>query len=63
MNVSTIENSEHASFFESYEAAHSMRDLTSSIAKVMLFLVSMWKIYEVIVELNAAERAYGKNSW
>ncbi|KAK9670599.1 hypothetical protein RND81_13G212100 [Saponaria officinalis] len=33
VNVSSIENSEEASFFESYEAAHSLHDLTSSIAK------------------------------
>ncbi|KAL9229641.1 hypothetical protein vseg_005088 [Gypsophila vaccaria] len=33
VNVSSIENSEEASFFESFEAAHSLHDLTSSIAK------------------------------
>ncbi|GAB4848248.1 hypothetical protein Ancab_002915 [Ancistrocladus abbreviatus] len=33
VHVSQIENPEEASFFESFEAAHSMRDLTSSIAK------------------------------
>ncbi|PKI32850.1 hypothetical protein CRG98_046759 [Punica granatum] len=33
VNVSATENTEDASFFESYEAAHSMHDLTSSIAK------------------------------
>lgn len=32
VNVSTTENPEEASFFESFEAAHSLRDLTSSIA-------------------------------
>nr|AUS89422.1 inositol monophosphatase family protein [Sesuvium portulacastrum] len=33
VNVSAIENPEEASFFESFEAAHSLHDLTSSIAK------------------------------
>ncbi|XP_057965748.1 SAL1 phosphatase isoform X2 [Malania oleifera] len=33
VHVSTIENPEEASFFESFEAAHSMHDLSSSIAK------------------------------
>ncbi|KAK1310064.1 hypothetical protein QJS10_CPA08g01037 [Acorus calamus] len=33
VHVSTTENPAEASFFESYEAAHSMRDLSSSIAK------------------------------
>ncbi|KAB1210552.1 SAL1 phosphatase [Morella rubra] len=33
VHVSTIENSEEASFFESFEAAHSSHDLSSSIAK------------------------------
>ncbi|XP_074295571.1 3'(2'),5'-bisphosphate nucleotidase 1-like [Silene latifolia] len=33
VNVSSVENSEEASFFESFEAAHSLHDLTSSIAK------------------------------
>ncbi|XP_050205658.1 SAL1 phosphatase [Mercurialis annua] len=33
VQVSAIENPEEASFFESYEAAHSMHDLSSSIAK------------------------------
>lgn len=33
VHVSTTENPEHASFFESFEAAHSMHDLSSSIAK------------------------------
>ncbi|XP_052189357.1 SAL1 phosphatase-like [Diospyros lotus] len=33
VHVSATENPEEASFFESFEAAHSMRDLTSSIAK------------------------------
>lgn len=44
MNVCSIENSEDASFFESYEAAHSMHDLTSSIAKVAPFLSLCGKI-------------------
>jgi 3'(2'), 5'-bisphosphate nucleotidase/inositol polyphosphate 1-phosphatase len=34
VQVSSIDNPEEASFFESYEAAHSMHDLSSSIAKV-----------------------------
>lgn len=33
VHVSDIGNSEDASFFESYEQAHSMQDLTSSIAR------------------------------
>ncbi|ESR45419.1 hypothetical protein CICLE_v100014632mg, partial [Citrus x clementina] len=33
VQVTAIENSEEASFFESYEAAHSNRDLSSLIAK------------------------------
>ncbi|CAO2814031.1 unnamed protein product [Amaranthus hypochondriacus] len=33
VTVSPTENSEEASFFESFEAAHSLHDLTSSIAK------------------------------
>eukprot|EP00268_Persea_americana_P016589 TRINITY_DN17869_c0_g1_i1.p1 TRINITY_DN17869_c0_g1~~TRINITY_DN17869_c0_g1_i1.p1 ORF type:complete len:263 (+),score=71.53 TRINITY_DN17869_c0_g1_i1:285-1073(+) len=33
VNVSTIENPAEASFFESFEAAHSMHDLSGSIAK------------------------------
>ncbi|KAF5480587.1 hypothetical protein F2P56_001323 [Juglans regia] len=33
VNVSTTDNSEEASFFESFEAAHSSHDLSSSIAK------------------------------
>ncbi|XP_027075511.1 3'(2'),5'-bisphosphate nucleotidase 1-like isoform X1 [Coffea arabica] len=33
VHVSSTENPEEASFFESYEAAHSMHDLTSLIAK------------------------------
>ncbi|KAI4369268.1 hypothetical protein MLD38_017728 [Melastoma candidum] len=33
VTVSDIDNTEEASFFESYEAAHSMQDLTSSIAQ------------------------------
>lgn len=36
VHVSDIENPEDASFFESYEAAHSLHDLSSSIAKVLL---------------------------
>jgi hypothetical protein len=35
VQVSSIDNPEEASFFESYEAAHSMHDLSSSIAKVL----------------------------
>ncbi|CAN0873689.1 SAL1 phosphatase [Linum grandiflorum] len=33
VNVTSTENPEEASFFESYEAAHSLRGLTSSIAE------------------------------
>ncbi|GAV81436.1 Inositol_P domain-containing protein [Cephalotus follicularis] len=33
VHVSAVENPEAASFFESYEAAHSLHDLSSSIAK------------------------------
>lgn len=33
VNVSTIENPAEASFFEPFEAAHSLRDLSGSIAK------------------------------
>ncbi|KAI9166056.1 hypothetical protein LWI28_025461 [Acer negundo] len=33
VQVTAIENSEEASFFESYEKAHSMHNITSSIAK------------------------------
>ncbi|KAH7566088.1 hypothetical protein JRO89_XS08G0082500 [Xanthoceras sorbifolium] len=36
VQVTAIENPEEASFFESYEAAHSMHDLSSSIAKFSL---------------------------
>ncbi|KEH31396.1 3'(2'),5'-bisphosphate nucleotidase [Medicago truncatula] len=32
VNVSTVDNPEEASFFESYEAAHSSHDLSSTIA-------------------------------
>lgn len=37
VHVTAIENPEEASFFESYEAAHSMHDLSSLIAKVPFF--------------------------
>lgn len=40
VHVSETENPEEASFFESFEAAHSSHDLSSSIADVMLFLQS-----------------------
>lgn len=40
VNVSTVDNPEEASFFESYEAAHSSHDLSSTIAEVMLSLLS-----------------------
>eukprot|EP01018_Ginkgo_biloba_P018839 Gb_11546 [translate_table: standard] len=33
--VSAVENPEEASFFESYEAAHSMHDLSASIARIL----------------------------
>ncbi|XP_057965742.1 SAL1 phosphatase isoform X1 [Malania oleifera] len=41
VHVSTIENPEEASFFESFEAAHSMHDLSSSIAKVFHLSLSL----------------------
>lgn len=46
VQVTAIANSEEASFFESFEAAHSNRDLSSFIAKVFpLFLLSLiWSI-------------------
>lgn len=34
VHVSTIENPAEASFFESFEAAHSLHGLSSSIAEV-----------------------------
>lgn len=34
VHVSAIQNPEEASFFESFEAAHSQHDLSSTIAKV-----------------------------
>lgn len=34
VNVSTIEDPAEASFFESFEAAHSKHDLSGAIAKV-----------------------------
>ena len=40
VHVSATENPEEASFFESFEAAHSSHDLSSSIAEVTLFLLS-----------------------
>lgn len=36
VHVTSIGNSEEASFFESYEKAHSMHDLSYSIAQVLL---------------------------
>lgn len=36
VHVSAVDNPEEASFFESFEAAHSSHDLSSSIAEVML---------------------------
>jgi len=38
VHVCDIDNPEEASFFESFEAAHSLHDLSSSIAEVVLFL-------------------------
>lgn len=35
VHVSAIENPEEASFFESFEAAHSLHDLSSRIANVL----------------------------
>ena len=37
VNVSSVENPEEASFFESFEGAHSLHDLSSSIANVSGF--------------------------
>ncbi|KAK6238243.1 hypothetical protein QUC31_003712, partial [Theobroma cacao] len=45
VQVSGIENPEEASFFESYEAAHSMHDLSSLIAQVLLSLSLYIYIY------------------
>ena len=39
VHVSDTENSEEASFFESYEAAHSSHSLSGSIAKVPLSMI------------------------
>ena len=36
VHVCDIDNPEEASFFESFEAAHSSHDLSSSIAEVIL---------------------------
>lgn len=44
MQVSAVENPEEASFFESYEAAHSMHDLSSLIAQVLSSL-SLFNVY------------------
>ncbi|MBA0829247.1 hypothetical protein Goarm_013865 [Gossypium armourianum] len=41
VQVSAVENPEEASFFESYEAAHSMHDLSSLIAQVLSLLLSL----------------------
>lgn len=35
INVSTVDNPADASFFESYEAAHSLHDLSKAIAEVL----------------------------
>jgi hypothetical protein len=46
VNVSAVDNPEEASFFESYEAAHSSHDLSSTIAEVMLSpLSSTFRFY------------------
>ncbi|XP_017982266.1 PREDICTED: SAL1 phosphatase isoform X1 [Theobroma cacao] len=45
VQVSGVENPEEASFFESYEAAHSMHDLSSLIAQVLLSLSLSIYIY------------------
>lgn len=37
VQVSSVENPEEASFFESFEGAHSLHDLSSSIANVIFF--------------------------
>nr|DAD39863.1 TPA_asm: hypothetical protein HUJ06_014186 [Nelumbo nucifera] len=44
VHVSDIEDPAEASFFESYEAAHSMHDLSSSIAKLDLLLLVKQKL-------------------
>ena len=46
VHVSSVENPEDASFFESFEGAHSLHDLSSSIANVswLLSLVSPYVI-------------------
>lgn len=49
MHVSATENPEDASFFESYEAAHSMHDLSSTIAKVLHFRFPLYKVIFVFL--------------
>ncbi|KAK5819627.1 hypothetical protein PVK06_024644 [Gossypium arboreum] len=41
VQVSVVENPEEASFFEPYEAAHSMHDLSSLIAQVHPLFLSL----------------------
>lgn len=45
VNVSAVDNPEEASFFESYEAAHSSHDLSSTIAEVMFIVNRFSFIY------------------
>lgn len=52
VHVSTTENPEEASFFESFEAAHSMHDLSSSIAKVLCSLLSYINYFITVILLN-----------
>lgn len=40
VHVTAVDNPEEASFFESFEAAHSSHDLSSSIAEVILYPLS-----------------------
>ncbi|KAL5070170.1 hypothetical protein RYX36_021057 [Vicia faba] len=42
VNVSAVDNLEEASFFESYEAAHSSHGLSSTIAEMMNSTVGGW---------------------
>lgn len=49
VNVSAVDNPEEASFFESYEAAHSSHDLSSTIAEVMLsLLLTIFPFYKYL---------------
>lgn len=52
VHVSTTENPEEASFFESFEAAHSSRDLSSSIANVLCSLLPYINYFITVIPLN-----------